>query len=113
MDDNAKTIAGAFLLGGFIGAGIALLYAPKSGRETRREISKAAKRAKNDAVEMVEDTIQTVNDFVSDMKDKASDVIERGLELSDNAKKEMVRSLERSQKAIEKQTKRIIEGLGL
>jgi gas vesicle protein len=113
MDDDAKTIAGAFLLGGLIGAGIALLYAPKPGRETRRDISKAAKRAKNDAVEMVEETIQTVNDFVSDMKDKASDVIERGVELSDSAKKEIVRSLEHSQKVIEKQTKRIIEGLGL
>ncbi|MFH1025667.1 MAG: YtxH domain-containing protein, partial [Nitrospirota bacterium] len=36
MDDDYKKIAGAFLLGGVIGAVVALLYAPKSGRETRK-----------------------------------------------------------------------------
>ncbi len=113
MNDDTKTIAGAFLLGGLIGAGIALLYAPKSGRETRRDISKTAKRIKRDAVELVEDTIQTVDEFVGDVKERASDIIERGIEISDVAKKEVVKSLEYGQKIIEKQRKRIIEGLGL
>ncbi len=113
MDDGTKTVAGAFLLGGLIGAGIALLYAPKSGRETRRDISKTAKRIKRDAVELVEDTIQTVDEFVGDVKERASDIIEQGIEISDAAKKEVVKSLEYGQKIIEKQRKRIIEGLGL
>jgi gas vesicle protein len=113
MDDETKAIAGAFLLGGLLGAGIALLYAPKSGRETRKDISKAAKRVKRDAVELVEDTIQSVDEFVGEVKEKASDIIERGVELSDTAKKEVVKSLEYGQKIIEKQRKRIVEGLGL
>jgi gas vesicle protein len=113
MCDDNKTIAGAFLVGGLIGAAIALLYAPKAGRETRRDISKAAKKIKRDAVELVEDTIQSIDEFAGDVKDKATDIIERGVELSDTAKKEVVKSLEYGQKIIEKQKKRIIEGLGL
>jgi gas vesicle protein len=113
MNDDTKAVAGAFLLGGLIGAGIALLYAPKSGRETRRDISKAAKKVKRNAVELVEDTIDSIEDFAGDVKDKATDIIERGVELSDSAKKEVVRSLEYGQKIIEKQKKRIVEGLGL
>ncbi|HWR57454.1 MAG TPA: YtxH domain-containing protein [Thermodesulfovibrionales bacterium] len=113
MNDDTRTVAGAFLLGGLIGAGIALLYAPKSGRETRRDISKTAKKVKQNAVELVEDTIESIEDFAGDVKDKASDIIERGVELSDSAKKEVVRSLEYGQKIMEKQKKRIIEGLGL
>ena len=113
MSDDTKTIAGAFLLGGMIGAGIALLYAPKSGRETRQDISKAARRVKRDAVELVEDTIQNVDEFVGTVKDQASDIIERGVELSDSAKKEVIKSLEYGQKMMEKQKKRIMEGLGL
>ncbi len=113
MGDDTKTIAGAFLLGGLIGAGIALLYAPKAGRETRRDISKAARRVKRDALELVEDTIQSVDEFAGTVKDMASDIIDRGVELSDGAKKEVVKSLEYGQKIIEKQKKRIIEGLGL
>jgi gas vesicle protein len=113
MCEDNKTIAGAFLVGGLIGAAIALLYAPKSGRETRRDISKAAKKIKRDAVELVEDTIQSIDEFAGEVKDKATDIIERGVELSDTAKKEVVKSLEYGQKIIEKQKKRIIEGLGL
>jgi len=112
-DDTNKNIAGAFLLGGLIGAGIALLYAPKSGRETRKEISKAARRVKRDAVDLVEDTIQNVDEFVDTVKSHASDIIERGVELSDSAKKEVLKSLDYGQKIIEKQKKRIVEGLGL
>jgi len=58
-------------------AAIALLYAPKAGRETRRDISKAAKKIKRDAVELVEDTIQSIDEFAGDVKDKATDIIER------------------------------------
>ena len=113
MEDDIKAVAGAFLLGGLIGAGIALLYAPKSGRETRKDISRAAKKVKRDSVELVEDTIQSVDEFVGEVKERASDIIERGVELSETAKKEVVKSLEYGQKIIEKQRKRIIEGLGL
>lgn len=111
-DDDAVRIAGAFLLGGAIGAFIALLYAPKSGKETRKSITKAARRVKEDAVEMVEDTIESVNDFVNDVKDRATDIIDRGVELSDSAKKEIVHTLEYGQKSIDKQKKRIKQSLG-
>ncbi len=113
MNDDTKTIAGAFLVGGIVGAVFALLYAPKSGRKTRKDISRAAKRVKNDATELIEDTIESINAFAGDVKDRTTDIIERGVELTDGAKKEVVKSLEYGQKIIEKQRKRIIEGLGL
>ena len=112
-NDDIKKIAGAFLVGGLIGAGFALLYAPKSGRETRKDISRAAKRIKRDAVELVDDTVQTVHEFATDVKDRATEIIERGIELSETAKKDVLKSFEHGQKMIEKQRKRIIEGLGL
>jgi gas vesicle protein len=113
MNKDATRIMGAFLMGGLIGAAIALLYAPKSGRETRKDISKAAKRAKKGAVDLVEDITESVSDFTSDMKDKAADIIDRGKELSDNARKDILATLEQGQKVIEKQRKRIIDALGL
>ena len=46
MDDdrgsNGLAILGAFILGGLVGAGIALLTSPKSGRETREQMSRWA-----------------------------------------------------------------------
>ena len=41
--------AGAFLLGAAIGAGIALLFAPRSGIETREEIRRSARRVRDRA----------------------------------------------------------------
>src|SRR4030042_6628946 len=113
MNKDATRLMGAFLLGGLIGSTIALLYAPKSGRETRKDISKAAKRAKRGAVDLVEDITESVTDFTSDMKDKATDIVERGRELSENARKEIESTLEHGQKVLEKQRKRIVDALGL
>lgn len=113
MEDDYKKIAGAFLLGGVIGAAVALLYAPKSGRETRKDISKAARRVKKETVDLAEETIESINDFAGDVKDRVSDIIERGIELSETAKKEIIKNLEHGQKVIEKQRKRIIDALGL
>jgi len=113
MDEDYKKVAAAFLLGGLIGAGFALLYAPKSGRETRKDISRTARRVKKETVHLVEDAIDSVHDFAGDMKDKVSDLIDRGKELSDDAKKEIIRNLEHGQKTIEKQKKRIAEALGI
>ncbi|MCK7487312.1 MAG: YtxH domain-containing protein [Bacillus subtilis] len=44
MNEDSAKLAGAFLLGGLIGATIALLYAPKSGQQTRRDIAKTSRR---------------------------------------------------------------------
>ena len=113
MDEDYKKIALAFLIGGAVGAGIALLYAPQSGRDTRKDIAKTAKRIKKETVDLVEDAVDSINDFASDVKDKVSDVIDRGKELSDDAKKEVLKNLEHGQKVIEKQRKRIAEAMGL
>jgi gas vesicle protein len=113
MKDDAAKIAGAFLIGGMVGAVIALLYAPQSGRQTRRDISKTAHRIQKDAAELVHDTIDTINQFAYETKDRVSDLIEQGGELSEKAKEEVMKTLDHGQKIIEKQKKRIVEGLGL
>jgi gas vesicle protein len=113
MDDDYKKVAGAFLLGGVIGAAVALLYAPKSGRETRKDIARTARRVRKETGHLVEDAVDSINDFATDVKEKVTDVIERGKDLSDGAKKEIIRNLEQGLKVMEKQKKRIIETLGL
>jgi gas vesicle protein len=113
MENDYRKIAGAFLVGGLVGAAFALLYAPQSGRETRKDIQKTARRIKKETVHLVEDAVDSINEFTGDVKDKITDVIERGKDLSDGAKKEIIRNLEHGQKVIEKQKKRIVEALGM
>ncbi|HMK60054.1 MAG TPA: YtxH domain-containing protein [Dissulfurispiraceae bacterium] len=112
-DDDLAKVGAAFLIGGAIGAAIALLYAPQSGRETRKDIRRTARKVKNEAVDLVEDTIDRVDDFVDETKERVSELIERGVELSGAAKKEIVKTLEQGQKALEKQKNRVVESIGL
>jgi len=58
----------AFLWGALIGAGIALLYAPRSGRETRREIQEGARRVRRTAQETVQQVQEAVLGTIHDLR---------------------------------------------
>lgn len=113
MNNDKIKIGGAILIGGVIGASIALLYAPKSGRKTRKDIIRVARRAKNSTADLIEDTLDDVNDFMNDLKEKASDIVDQGTDLTDKAKKEIMATLEQGHKAIEKQKQKFSEAMGL
>jgi gas vesicle protein len=53
-----------FAVGALIGAGIALLYAPQSGKETRKLIAKKARALK----EKTQDTVESAQEFIKDRK---------------------------------------------
>jgi gas vesicle protein len=74
---------GSFLAGLAIGAGIALLLAPRSGAETRRGITRGARRVQRRAEDLVgsvaasvQDTIEGVRERVEDGVDAARNAVE-------------------------------------
>ena len=60
-DDKTGTILISFLIGGIIGAGVALLLAPQSGKKTRKQILDAA-----------EDVRDSASDYAKKLKEKIS-----------------------------------------
>lgn len=114
MNGNKAKVCmfGAVVAGGLVGAAVALLYAPQSGRRTRKEILRMAKKVKNSASDLIEDTMDDVQDIVNDLKGKATDVVDQGMGLTDRAKKDIIATLEQGQKIIEKQKQRFTEVLG-
>src|SRR2546430_16275352 len=62
IEKNSSDIS-TLLLGVVIGAGVALLFAPRSGTETRREISRRARQAtdavKGGAEEVTDQVVET------------------------------------------------------
>lgn len=57
QDSSVAPVVGAFVLGGLIGAGIALLFAPKAGEELRRDIGKR-----------VDEALESKDDLVAEYK---------------------------------------------
>ena len=88
--------AGSFLWGALLGAGVALLFAPRSGRETRDEIRASALRIRDraeDAVRNVSDqvseTIGGVRGEVQGRVDAARDAFEAGRRAARETRREM------------------------
>jgi gas vesicle protein len=52
---SAKTFTAGLLIGALVGAGVALLFAPQSGEETRRLIRRKAKHLADDARDRYDD----------------------------------------------------------
>jgi gas vesicle protein len=60
-DGNGAAVLMSFLVGGIVGAGLALLFAPYSGRKMRGRI-----------VDMAEDARDYATDYTKKLKDKVS-----------------------------------------
>ncbi len=58
----------SFLLGGIVGAGLALLLAPQSGEETRKKIRDFADDVKDRTTDYVEKTKDRITSYVDDGK---------------------------------------------
>jgi hypothetical protein len=50
--DSVAPVMGAFLIGGLVGAGLALLFAPKSGEKLRDDLRDRVGEAKDDLMSM-------------------------------------------------------------
>ncbi len=109
---DERKVLGAFLIGGILGAGFALLFAPQSGEKTRKDISKFAKRVKNDATEKAEDIADSIEELVAAIGDKISDAVSRGKDLEEDVKKNILWVIENSQKMIEKQKAKLSKIIG-
>jgi len=102
---------GDFLLGALIGAGVALLFAPRSGRETRADISRRARAAQDrvrdvatgvtdqvvdtfeTARSRIEEQIETAREAIVTKKEQVSRAMEAGREAAQQARTDLERRL--------------------
>ena len=86
------------LIGSVVGAATMLLFAPRSGQETRAEI-------RDKAIELRDRTSETVKDTVSQAKTKAyelrENVWDRAAEVKQRSKRTAREQLERASEALE------------
>ncbi|HEY4360135.1 MAG TPA: YtxH domain-containing protein [Bryobacteraceae bacterium] len=81
--DNSGSLVW-FVAGAAVGAAVALLYAPQSGRDTRRIISKKARYASEAAADVSRDLMDKGRDLYDKgrkVADEAADLFERGRRL--------------------------------
>ncbi len=113
-DKDNSALVGALMLvaGGIIGAGVALLFAPQSGKATRRDIARYTKKVRRKAEGVVDDFTGTVSDMVEAVGEKASEILDRGKDLALDAKQDLLKAIEEGQDKLEKQKRRLAKLIG-
>lgn len=82
---NVGTAITFLLIGMGAGALAALLLAPKSGKQLRRDL----KRGYEDARETLEDWTDEARDRVKDAKERVRDVAERGVDIAEGIREKV------------------------
>jgi gas vesicle protein len=83
QDDFSSTLAW-FLTGALIGATVAILYAPKTGKDTRKLISKKTQQGKEAVAETGKDIVEASKEMFDrgrQLVEDAADLFERGRKL--------------------------------
>lgn len=90
-NSNFTSILSAFALGSLIGAGIALLMAPQSGEETRRQLRDRGMEFRDKAEDTVEQTRMRAEKALDDVADRAKqqtdEMRSRGQDVIDSSKR--------------------------
>ena len=94
VERDAGAGIGPLLLGLALGAGVALLFAPQSGEETRRAVARRARRAQDAAQDFVEDMSGTVADKFNQVRATVEERIEATLEAVDAKKRQVTNAVE-------------------
>lgn len=95
---GAGTVFLSFLAGAVVGAGLALLYAPKTGEELRGQIT-----------DLADDAIDKIKEITRDAQDKIVSTFEEGKETIMEKKTILSSALQAGKEAMERERERIKE----
>ena len=94
-DSNGTSGLGWFLAGLGVGALVGVLYAPKSGDETRADLAQSAADAKKKAAEYAQQGVDKANDYVEQGKQVAGDYVDKGKEYYEKGRSQWTEYVEK------------------
>lgn len=113
-DRNDNVLMGALLVlaGAILGAGAALLVAPQTGRETRRDIARLARKTGRKLDGVAGDVAERVADMADAVEEKAEELLEKGKDLSRESREAVITALNEGQERLGRQRDRLAKLLG-
>ena len=115
MDEkNDNVMAGALLLvaGAILGAGAALLFAPQSGRQTRRDITRYARKTGRKLEGVAGEVVGSVAGMADAVEEKAEEILEKGKDLSRESLEAVLNAFNEGQERLGRQRDRLAKLLG-
>jgi gas vesicle protein len=90
--ERQSTGVGTFLWGAILGAGLALIFAPRSGREMRREIGGGIRKFKDSAEETVQRVQHSVTGTLDDLRGQMTEKMDSARRAMDAGREAALRS---------------------
>lgn len=110
---KSAMVGGIMLIaGGLLGAAAALLFAPQTGKQTRRDIARYSRKARRQAEDIVDEFAGNVHGMVETIGDRAEDILDKGKDLAHEAKVELIKVIGEGQAKLEKQKERLARIIG-
>jgi gas vesicle protein len=95
---NTSTVFLSFLAGAAVGAGLALLVAPKTGKELREKIA-----------DLTDDAVSKIKDYASEAQTKINATLEEGKELYKEKKSIITSAIEAGKEAMDREKEKAKE----
>ena len=102
-----RNTATALVAGVLLGAGIALLFSPQSGRKTRRDIRQFADRVGNKAEAARLELQRSIDTIIEDVEAKLREGVAGGMDWTDSKIADLQRALDSARKSIAKEIGKI------
>ena len=111
---DTRVLMGALLVaaGAILGAGVALLLAPQSGKETRRDIARYARKTGRRIEGAAGEVAETVADMTEAVEEKAEELLGKGKALAKESRDAVLSALEEGQQRLSRQRDRLAKLLG-
>lgn len=93
---GAGSLLFSFLLGGIVGAGLALLVAPQSGKETRQKI-----------LDLADDVKDRTNEYVNQTRQKVASMVDEGKGYYEERKSLIKSAVDAGKEAYEKEKEKL------
>lgn len=108
MADESRGQGLAWFLAGIgVGALIGILYAPKSGKETREDLAQGAREGTDYLRAKSRQAAQQVGTFVDKGKEQIGDYVDRGREVVDRGRAQWEEFVERGKSLVGDQSTRV------
>jgi gas vesicle protein len=110
MDEgNGRGMVGALLVltGAILGAGAALLLAPQSGKQTRRDIARQVKKTRRKVEGAAGEFADSVSGLVDAIERKAEALLDQGMDLAKESKDVVLEVVEDGQERLARQKERL------
>jgi gas vesicle protein len=109
MADNESGASGLgwFLAGLGVGALVGVLYAPKSGKETREDIVSGALDAKERAAVLAQRGAEAASQYVEQGKQVAGEYVDKGREYYDKGRSQWTEYVEKGKHLVNEQQEKV------